>query len=261
MQKLLITLLCMIINFLCYAQDFESEKTKAREKFYNEMYKHYWLIDDFCDTLLLEDGTHAFIYRTPIRHKKGYTGLFSTAKSLYDCEVIFTNHSGPGSRGYLITWRLKDKKLYLEKVWWNRLEFLDADENGELQPRKGPDVSPEEIRRRVEQLTSRKFNEEGLMFADWVVDRILIAKDDPNKRDKERNRLLWQSLDEILLNQSHTYLSKLAGSDKVRDDVTILQRKQKIFALDFMSGWLKEIHECTSINQKQLLNELQNKGK
>lgn len=259
MNKLFITICCVLITTLGYSQQVSvTEKTIAREDFYNKEYADYWRVDDSCDTLLLEDGTPALLLRTPIRYIDGYTGLFRTHESIYDCEVLFTEHSGLGARGYFMTWRLKDKKIYLEKVWWNRIELFEADNDGNLKPRRGPDVSPEEIKKRVELLTSRKFNEEGLLFADWVTDRVFITKYHPYRRTKESLDMLIQPLDEILSN-SNTYLSKTAGVDKMCEEVSIFNRTQKIFALDFIKGELRQIYEYVNISQGQLLNDLDEK--
>lgn len=262
MNKLLILVCTVLICSLSYAQqNFMSEKTKVREQNYNNEYSRYWLNDYACDTLLLEDDTPVYLLRTPIRYIDGYTGLFASVKSIYDCEVLFSKHLVLGDRGYYMTWRLKDKKLYLEKVWWDRIEMYGINKDGEMGPWKGPDVSPEEIKRRVEQLTLRKFDEEGLLFADWVTDRILIAKYHPYQLAKDATRVLTQPLNKVLLNQTDTYFSKIENVDKNRDEVSILNRKQKIFALDFIKGKLREIHECTNISQEQLLKELHEKGK
>lgn len=241
-------------------QSFVTEKTKAREQLYSEEYANYWRYDDSCDTLLLEDGTPVLLLRTPIRYIEGYTGLFRTiSKNIFDVEALITNHSGLGARGYFMTWRLKDKKLYLEKVCWNRLEWLDWNNN--LEPKSGPDVSPEEIKRRVEQLTSRKFNEEGLLFADWVTDRILIVKHHPFQLMKEKSRYMSQSLEEVRINQFENQLFGGARRGEKDKKALELNRSQKIFALDFMRGCLRDIHECININHEQLLNELHDKDK
>lgn len=261
MHKILIAFYCVLIAMSGYAQQsFVTEETKAREQLYSEEYANYWHYDDSCDTLLLEDDTPVLLLRTPIRYIEGYTGLFRTnSKNIFDIEALITNHSGLGARGYFMTWRLKDKKLYLEKVCWNRLEWLDWNNN--LEPKSGPDVSPEEIKRRVEQLTSRKFNEEGLLFADWVTDRILIVKHHPFQLMKEKSRYMSQSLEEVRINQFESQLFKGAKRGEKDRKALQLNRSQKIFALDFMRGCLRDIHECININHEQLLNELHDKDK
>lgn len=258
MKKLFLTIYCSLMAILCFAQDFVTERTKKLEQLYSEEYAKYWCYDDICDTLLLEDGSSALLLRTPIRYIDGYVGLFYTGGKLFDCEALITNHSGLGARGYSMIWRLKDMKLYLEKVCWSRLEWFDWDNN--FEPRLGPDVALEEIKRRVEQLTSRKFNEEGLLFADWVTDRILIVKYYPYRLVKEKNSYTSQSLDEIFTNHSKAYLSKVVGAD-THDDSFVLHRSQKIFALDFMRGELRNIYECVNVSHGQLLKDLHDKVK
>lgn len=112
MHKILIAFYCVLIAMSSYAQQsFVTEETKAREQLYSEEYANHWRYDDFCDTLLLEDGTPVLLLRTPIRYIEGYTGLFRTSsKTFFDLEALITNHSGLGGRGYFMTWRLKDKK-------------------------------------------------------------------------------------------------------------------------------------------------------
>lgn len=251
MKKLFLIACCLQITTVCCAQNFVTEITEKREQQYSQEYANYWRYDEVCDTLLLEDGTPVLLLRTPIRYLKGYTELFCTyGKTIFDFETVIANHSGLGARGYFMTWRLKDKNLYLEKVWWTRLEWYDLNIDG---LRLGPDVSQEEIKKRVELLTSRKFDEDGLLFADWVTDRILVVKYHPYRLTKEKRAYIDRPL--TAFSQSKAYLSKVADTD-IRDDSFVLHRSQKIFALDFMQGKLRNIYECTNINQEQMLNDL-----
>lgn len=260
MKRLFVITYFALLTVLCSAQVFVTEDTKTRENSYNKAYENFWRFDDLCnaDTLLLEDNTPVLLLRTPIRYMDGYTGLFPPQESKF----VFTEHSGLGARGYLMTWRLKDKKLYLEKVWWDRREDAETAAKDGHKPEKGTDVLLKEIKDRVEQLTSRKFNKEGLLFADWVTERVIVVKHHPFQRVKQTIGVLSQTLDKVLLTQSDVHLSQAADNkQEVSKEVVALNQSQKIFALDFINGELRKIYKCVNIGEEQLLDDLHEKDK
>lgn len=70
-----------------------------------------------------------------------------------------------------------------------------------------------------------------------------------------------QSLEEVRINQFENQLFEGARRGEKDKKALELNRSQKIFALDFMRGCLRDIHECININHEQLLNELHDKDK
>lgn len=186
-----ILLLCSSYDVL--AQNV-TENSQKREVQYGVEYTNYWRHDAVCDTLFLEDGTFSFLLRTPIRYIPGYTALFKEADNLYDSEVVFTTSSDLGNYGYTISWQMKDRKLYVARIYWNQIEITGPDRNGVVGAWKGAYVAPTEIRRRFEKLTGRKFNEDGLMLANWVTDAIKVVKYHPymplNKKQSHYRQFL-----------------------------------------------------------------------
>lgn len=159
-----------------------TQHTKNREAAYNREYANYWQHDEFCDTLYMEDGTATFLLRTPIRYLKGFTGLFNhvVLGKEAEGEVLMTEFPFLlGDRGYHIVWRIKEQKLYVDHVVWKQLEMCLV-EDGIEKVIKGRSTTPEEIKIRLETLTGKKFNEDGLMLADWVTDAIRIVKYHPH---------------------------------------------------------------------------------
>ena len=109
MKSFILVTTLLFVSYTCQAQ-FITQETKKRELQYKQEYEKYWCDDVICDTLFLEDNTPVFLSRTPMRYIAGYTGLFKSAKSIYDSEVLYTVHSYLGDYGYKINWRIKDSK-------------------------------------------------------------------------------------------------------------------------------------------------------
>lgn len=133
------------------------------------------LTDEPCDTLLSEKSEIYFLRRSPIQSFKRYTALFKDSKEV----LVYMLPSSLGFKGYNLTWKIKNNKLYLYDISWKRYDIYKEKKNGEFKMIKGKEVSYKKAKKRLEKLTGRKFNKEGLLLADWITDTISVFKYQP----------------------------------------------------------------------------------
>lgn len=117
------------------------------------------------DTLIV-DGKIYLIKYSFIKYFDGYRKLFK------DNEVVIM--AIPFTKGYIATWIVKKGILYFDHMipaYWT--EYGAAEKPGGKHPLLSSTFVPlVEIQRRLEELTGRKFNSEGLLKADWVTGEV-----------------------------------------------------------------------------------------
>ena len=186
MKKQILLLLFTLITSVALCQQLEMEK-RTRDAIYSNLNGYH---DELCDTLLLEDGNMFFFRMTPFVFFDGYSNLFSNE------EGGLVNIMWHGSKSFTCKWIIKNNELYLKDYTFIGGYFMmTKDKNGNLVEKTVVLPGKNEQKKRIEALTNRKFNEEGLLKADWMSGSFGLLKMQPfNLLYTKKHEARWDSL-------------------------------------------------------------------
>jgi hypothetical protein len=186
MKKYILVVLSILITPIALCQQIDVEK-RTRDAIYSNLNGYH---DTLCDTLLLEDGNMFFFKVTPFVFFDGYSNLFSND------EGGMVNIMFNGSKGFTCKWVIKNNQLYLKDYTFVGGYFtMVKDKNGNLVEKIVELPGKNEQKKRIEALTNRKFNEEGLLTADWMSGTFGIFKLQPfNLPYSKTYEARWDSL-------------------------------------------------------------------
>jgi len=110
------------------------------------------------------DNKDVLLENSPMLFFPDYNKLFN-----YSTEVVILITGGGREKGYSVNFIVKDSILYLKRVTPKGTDFVGFNADKKDTTRVyAIKVSKEEIKARVEKMTGRKFDENGLLQADWV---------------------------------------------------------------------------------------------
>jgi hypothetical protein len=177
---------------------------RTRDAIYSNLNGYH---DELCDTLLLEDGNMFFFKMTPFVFFDGYSNLFSNE------EGGLVNIMWHGSKSFTCKWVIKNNELYLKDYTFIGGYFtMVKDKKGNLVEKTVVLPGKNEQKKRIEALTNRKFNEEGLLKADWMSGFFGILKLQPFNP----------------LRSSETFLSRLDSLRKYQEEFIIYFDRGKV---------------------------------
>ena len=169
-KYILVALFISVTLSIALCQSIDVEK-RTRDAIYSNLNTYH---DTLCDTLLLEDGNMFFFKMTPFVFFDGYSKLFNND------EGGMVNIMFNGSKGLTCKWIIKNNELYLKDYTFIGGYFtMVKDEKGNLVEKTVELPGKNEQKKRIEVLTNRKFNEEGLLKADWMSGSFGILKLQP----------------------------------------------------------------------------------
>ncbi|MFA6701799.1 MAG: hypothetical protein WCS06_03920 [Dysgonamonadaceae bacterium] len=196
MKKHFLLLLFTLITPIALCQYIDVEK-RTRDAIYRNLNSYH---DTLCDTLLLEDGNMFFFRMTPFVFFDGYSKLFSNDEG-GSVNIMFN-----GSKGFTCKWIIKNNELYLKDYTFVGGYFtMVKDKKGKLVEKTVVLPGKMEQRKRIESLTNRKFNEEGLLKADWMSGAFGILKLQPFNQPYSESFL--SRLDSLLKYQEELIIS------------------------------------------------------
>lgn len=209
MKKFIILLIIFSTTNISAQNITESTETLYEEIFHN----NNRLTDEPCDTLIIENGDIYYFARSPIQQFKGYTALFKHNKEV----MVYFVPISLGAKGYRLTWIIKNKKLYISNISWVRHEYHERTKKGEFKLRKGKFVSYKKVKKRLEKLTGKKFDKEGLLWADWVTDTARVLKYQPFVKFSLPRKTYYK--EKIFLENNQTeYIMEIKKGEIIRFD-------------------------------------------
>lgn len=111
-------------------------------------------MDRVNDTLILENGEKCILKQSPLIFFDGYSKLFSDYKDV----IVFVE---TGQKGFTCSWVIKNRNLYLDKIYF-------GDTPGDSL-RSGTALPPLKVqRKKLEALTGQEFTSKNLLPAYWM---------------------------------------------------------------------------------------------
>jgi hypothetical protein len=147
-----------------------------RENHYDSIktFRNYY-VDMSPDTLVFENNIY-FFRQTPLSLRNNYTNIFHKNEVILDDNILpFPNYDRTGSKGYTITWIVRNDSLYIKKIYPDYFyvytvkdSLLQQNEDGSfmMEPNGGY-IHEDTVTYRLEKFTGNKF-QNNLLYVDWI---------------------------------------------------------------------------------------------